>query len=375
MAIGRGKKKGEVCKEPIPNPEAAERLRLKGLAFSNGILSGTPANASLRLNPSNTVLKHPGKDIVKKFQRRNKFLFSFPGHIAPIGRGGKIGDLKDLEKKNPVLYVDFPQGQMKLFGTILYPKNRYLTLQFSRDGKNAMCEDYFDNMIVFSDAWWIGRKDENPEETRLEFPKELYEGQQTDFEFKGGAGAAPVVIQRAAKIKMEHAKKQETPTETGLSERQNILKDTMEVVPVHHSDRTAGKAYKFAEISSGLDSPDVSVHKKAVKAKTAVNNHNSLKKENPYALAVDIDHDVTLRETQLLQKNRKYASGTKSKKLFQCSLMTPSIEVLFRNRGSLVPATIPALFKKVEEQADNDDIEEFSSTSKETDGSDEDWAH
>lgn len=36
---------------------------------------------------------------------------------------------------------------MKLFGTIVYPKNRYLTLQFSRGGKNVMCEDYFDNMV------------------------------------------------------------------------------------------------------------------------------------------------------------------------------------------------------------------------------------
>ena len=39
------------------------------------------------------------------------------------------------------------QGQMKLFGTIVYPKNRYLTLQFPRGGKNVMCEDYFDNMV------------------------------------------------------------------------------------------------------------------------------------------------------------------------------------------------------------------------------------
>lgn len=36
---------------------------------------------------------------------------------------------------------------MKLFGTIVYPKDRYLTLQFSRGGKNVMCEDYFDNMV------------------------------------------------------------------------------------------------------------------------------------------------------------------------------------------------------------------------------------
>lgn len=27
--------------------------------------------------------------------------------------------------------------------------------------------------IVFSEAWWIGNKDENPDEVRLEFPKEM----------------------------------------------------------------------------------------------------------------------------------------------------------------------------------------------------------
>lgn len=36
---------------------------------------------------------------------------------------------------------------MKLFGTIVYPKNRYLTLQFPKGGKSVMCEDYFDNMV------------------------------------------------------------------------------------------------------------------------------------------------------------------------------------------------------------------------------------
>lgn len=39
---------------------------------------------------------------------------------------------------------------MKLFGTIVYPENRYLTLQFSRGGKNVTCEDYFDNMVCVS---------------------------------------------------------------------------------------------------------------------------------------------------------------------------------------------------------------------------------
>lgn len=30
---------------------------------------------------------------------------------------------------------------------------------------------FFPPQIVFSEAWWIGSKEENPEELRLEFPK------------------------------------------------------------------------------------------------------------------------------------------------------------------------------------------------------------
>lgn len=36
---------------------------------------------------------------------------------------------------------------MKLFGTLVFPKNRYLTMQFPKGGKSVMCEDYFDNMV------------------------------------------------------------------------------------------------------------------------------------------------------------------------------------------------------------------------------------
>lgn len=102
----RGTKKGEASGEP--NPEAIERKRLKGLAISNNLLSETAAKSNVHLNPSKTVVKHHGKDILRKSQRKNRYLFSFPGLIAPIG-GGKIGELKDLGTKNPILYLDFPQ--------------------------------------------------------------------------------------------------------------------------------------------------------------------------------------------------------------------------------------------------------------------------
>lgn len=90
------------------NPEAAERRRLKRLALARGALSEAPARCGAPLGPSKTALKHHGKDIVKRSQRKNRFLFSFPGLLAPIG-GGKVGELKDLGTKNPVLYLDFPQ--------------------------------------------------------------------------------------------------------------------------------------------------------------------------------------------------------------------------------------------------------------------------
>jgi len=110
MARPKTKKKTRSDEEAdATNPETIERKRLKSLAFSNNVLSETKTRSSIHLNPSSIVAKHHGKDIIKKSQRKSsRYLFSFPGLFAPIG-GGKIGDLKDLGTKNPVLYLDFPQ--------------------------------------------------------------------------------------------------------------------------------------------------------------------------------------------------------------------------------------------------------------------------
>lgn len=103
------------------NPETTERKRLKNLAFSNNLLSDTSAKPNSPLSPSKMVAKHHGRDIVKKSQRKNKFLFSFPGLLAPIG-GGKIGELKDLGTKNPILYLDFPQVPLFFFSLLIFPR-------------------------------------------------------------------------------------------------------------------------------------------------------------------------------------------------------------------------------------------------------------
>lgn len=289
-----------------PNPEVTERKRLKRLAFGKGILAETPAKVREPLSPSKAVIKHHGKDIVKKSQRKNKFLFSFPGLLAPLG-GGKIGELKDLGSKNPVLYLDFPQGRMKLFGTILYPKNRYLTLQFPRSGKNVMCEDYFDNMIAFSEAWWIGKKDENPQEAQLNFPNELDEGEVIESDFKGGAGAASVNKPDLHKSGMVYADEPspKAEVEVDLSDDESNLKDAIEATPVRHSQRTAGRAFNFAEASSGDDS-------------------------------IESDADVS--------------EGKENKVVAVDSSATKHKDRSYSDKGSLVQATISTLFKKVEEK-------------------------
>ncbi|XP_021888399.1 DNA-binding protein RHL1 isoform X3 [Carica papaya] len=227
-------KKGE------ENAESMERGRLKKLALNNSILSDAPAKFFTLLSPSNQVIKHHGKDILKKSQRKNRFLFSFPGLLAPIS-GGTIGELNNLGTKNPVLYIDFPQGRMKLFGTIVYPKNRYLTLQFSRGGKNVMCEDCFDNMVVFSDVWWIGKKDENPEEAQLDFPKELSEGQPTDYDFKGGAG---VVSKGVPKIATRYTEQQSPEANKDDLDDEKNLNDKIQETPLRQSKRNAQKKFK-----------------------------------------------------------------------------------------------------------------------------------
>lgn len=311
------------------DPEVEEQKRLKKLAFSNGMLSEAPQKAVARnaLRPSKTVIKHDGKDIIRKSQRsRNRFLFSFPGLLAPLS-GGKIGLLKDLDTKNPILYLDFPLGQMKLFGTIVYPKNRYLTLQFSRGGKSVMCDDNFDNMIVFSDAWWIGKKDENPEEARLEFPKELNVDKNIEHNFKGGAGAACDGKQGTNRTGMS-VLEPESPKleeEDDISEDQSNIKDFIDMTPARHSARTAGKTFNFADASSGDD--------------------------------LSVDDDKTSNEEEQMEEklhadneDAVIVDKSANKSTLGAKVVSNSTEPTHTHHGSLVQASISTMFKKVGEK-------------------------
>lgn len=50
-----------------------------------------------------------------------------------------------LDGRNPVLYMDFPEGRLKFLGTLVFPKNNYMVLKFGR--KEVLCEDVLESMV------------------------------------------------------------------------------------------------------------------------------------------------------------------------------------------------------------------------------------
>ncbi|XP_057825908.2 DNA-binding protein RHL1 isoform X1 [Cryptomeria japonica] len=278
------------------NAEDLERQRLRKMAFSRKIISQVRANPSRPLQPSKSIIKSDGRDIVKKGQRKSKYLFAFPCLIAPVS-GGKMGELSHLDTKNPILYVSFPQGRLKFFGTIMYPKNKYISLHFPKGAGDIVCEDSFDSLVVFSDVWWIGTEEENPEELQLDFPKELNQEKHAEFDFKGGAGCVSDHKDISAKqLPLKECVEQLTHDTDSDSEslRDCSDKSTINIVreesktpvqeesktPVRTSSRRAGKTYKFVESpsedeleSTGSDSGSSDIEVKHTEKKQEVNRN------------------------------------------------------------------------------------------------------
>lgn len=55
------------------------------------------------------------------------------------------GSLAQLDSRNPVMYIDFPEGRLKLFGTLMFPANKYLVLKFGP--RDIVCEDVLESMV------------------------------------------------------------------------------------------------------------------------------------------------------------------------------------------------------------------------------------
>lgn len=141
----------------------------------------------------------------------------FPGQMAPAGVG-EMGQMDQLDTQNPVLYLNFPQGRLKLLGTLVYPKNKYMALSLGR--RKVMCEDVFESLVVFCDSYWIGTAEENPEETPMPMPRELENRIHEKYTFHGGASRKPTsdtgeeATQKSQEEEDEQGLEDEFPTQT-----------------------------------------------------------------------------------------------------------------------------------------------------------------
>ncbi|BDA48133.1 probable DNA-binding protein RHL1 at N-terminal half [Coccomyxa sp. Obi] len=150
----------------------AESKRLQDIAYE-GMISKTRRMCTNELMPSKVLTKADGKDITKKSSaRKGRYLLNINAKIAALA-AGRMGALAQLDSKNPVLYIEFPEGRLKFFGTLMFPSNKYMVLKFTN--KDILCEDILESMVIFSEAWWIGKKEDNPDECRLPLPQSVIE--------------------------------------------------------------------------------------------------------------------------------------------------------------------------------------------------------
>ncbi|XP_064993591.1 DNA-binding protein RHL1 isoform X2 [Musa acuminata AAA Group] len=345
--MAKRKKESEDEEARPVDPETEEKRRLRSLAFSRKLLRRAPSLPSAPLEPSKAVVRLQGRDLVKRGQRKSRYLFSFPGLLAPLS-AGRIGELADLGTKNPVLYLEFPEGRMKLFGTHVYPKNKYLTLQLTKSFKGVTCEDIFESMqIVFADAWWIGQKEENPQELQLEFPKYLSEqGKDAiDYDFKGGAGAT--VGEQSAGNKPVNKREPlspETEFEDSLPDDSGnkVEPGTINMAtPVRQSARTAGKKLSYAE-SSGDDSNSSCDAEQPATSPGVTSLELIHKGDEKIVDSCPVPSSVVASTSELV--DRKTCSREKLK---QTSSSERSKGNLSNGKGTLVQANLSTLFEKV----------------------------
>jgi hypothetical protein len=118
-------------KTPQEIAEDEESKRLKKQAHHSGIISKRMDGFKSSLRPSAIIRKHTQNKPVEIFKkavtRKNKALLLFPGLVAVI-KEGKMGQLSNMHK-NPILDIEYPNGILKLKGTRVNTKQRFLTLQ------------------------------------------------------------------------------------------------------------------------------------------------------------------------------------------------------------------------------------------------------
>jgi hypothetical protein len=143
------------------------------------------------------LVKADGKDIVKRSSaRKTRYLMVFNCQLAPAA-AGRLGTLTGLDSRNPRLYIEFPEGRLRLSGTLIFPHNKYLVVRMGN--KEVLCEDVLESVIIFSEAHWVGTPEQNPEEIPLPMPDNLaLQRRHTKYSFdnRGSGGEASKAAER-----------------------------------------------------------------------------------------------------------------------------------------------------------------------------------
>lgn len=185
-----------------------EAQRLKALAYERGIITqkqkgsaaaSSASTASIIPVPS-ALRQYNNQDLHNKNQSRGnpRYLFILPGRFQLTEKSSTasntsnadagtttdmkasscIGSVSQMDTRNPVLYLSFPTGRLKLLGSIVYTSNtQIIAIQYNnrqnKKLKPLVCRGAYDHLFVFSDYYWIGTAEENPEERPLPLPTEI----------------------------------------------------------------------------------------------------------------------------------------------------------------------------------------------------------
>lgn len=230
----------------------------------------------------------------------------------------------------------------------------------TKSSKGVVCEDSFDSLIVFSDAWWIGLKEENPEELQLDFPKEFIEQKSADCDFKGGVGGAPEEASGVTKSVKEYIEPPSPDQDDMLVESNHTNKqdtqNALEATPVRQSARTAGKTLSYVDPDSGddpiaSDPSDASDHSGASDAEVSEEMDEKADTRSDNAARRSIfgkSEDSSPATSNLLtSESAVVETGNLTGKVEQGSLSSKKSKANPPGGGILVQATVSSLFEKV----------------------------
>lgn len=173
----------------------------------------------------------------------------------------QLGTLSDLNTNKPKLYIEFPQGRIKMCGTILYPKNKYIAVKYQKTEAQKSnkftplnSRGAFDNLVVFPEYYWVGTKEDNPEEKPLPFPEEIKQ-KPDNFELLDEPDRVSTLSsgQLSGSRKMQKVKAKEFDSSSDSSNDDNDYTRLKEKT-VQRSRRASRKTISYADLDDdGID--------------------------------------------------------------------------------------------------------------------------